>query len=48
MVTYVILDIEHPRQGLIRIDALDQALVDLRSSMKQRGQCEVAAGGTAA
>ena len=34
MVSYVILDIEHPRQGLIRIDALDQALVDLRASMK--------------
>jgi hypothetical protein len=34
MVSYVILDIEHPRQGLIRIDALDRALVDLRASMK--------------
>ena len=30
---YVILDIEHPRRGFIRIDALDQALVDLRKSM---------------
>ena len=34
IVSYVILDIEHPRQGLVRIDALDRALVDLRGSMK--------------
>jgi hypothetical protein len=33
--TYVILDIEYPRLGLIRIDAFDQALVDLRQSMKE-------------
>jgi hypothetical protein len=31
---FVILDIEYPRLGLIRIDAFDQALVDLRQSMK--------------
>lgn len=31
---YVILDIEYPRLGLIRVDAFDQALVDLRASMK--------------
>jgi hypothetical protein len=31
---YVILDIEYPRLGLIRITALDQAMVDLRNSMK--------------
>jgi hypothetical protein len=31
---YVILDIEFPRLGLIRVDAFDQALVDLRASMK--------------
>jgi hypothetical protein len=31
---YVILDIEYPRLGLIRIDAFDQVLVDLRESMK--------------
>jgi uncharacterized membrane protein len=31
---YVILDIEYPRLGLIRVSALDQALVDLRASMK--------------
>jgi hypothetical protein len=31
---YVILDIEYPRLGLIRVDAFDQALMDLRQSMK--------------
>ena len=31
---YVILDIEFPRFGLIRVDAFDQALVDLLNSMK--------------
>jgi len=31
---YVILDIEYPRFGLIRVDAFDQALVELRESMK--------------
>ena len=31
---YVILDIEYPRLGFIRVDAFDQALVDLRDSMK--------------
>lgn len=30
---YVILDLEHPRRGLIRVDAADQMLVDLRASM---------------
>jgi hypothetical protein len=30
----VIMDIEYPRLGLIRVDAFDQALVDLRESMK--------------
>lgn len=30
---YVILDIEYPRLGLIRVDAIDQVLVDLRQSM---------------
>jgi hypothetical protein len=30
---YVILDIEYPRFGLIRVDTFDQALVDLRRSM---------------
>jgi hypothetical protein len=31
---YVIVDMEYPRFGLIRVDAVDQALVDLRQSMK--------------
>jgi hypothetical protein len=31
---YVIFDIEYPRIGLIRVDAIDQVLVDLRRSMK--------------
>ncbi len=31
---YVILDIEFPRLGLIRVDAFDQSLVELRESMK--------------
>jgi hypothetical protein len=30
----VILDIEYPRSGLIRVDAADQVLVELRESMK--------------
>jgi hypothetical protein len=31
---YVILDLEYPRIGLIRIDAADQILIDLRNNMK--------------
>ena len=31
---YVIIDLEYPRLGLIRIDAADHVLTDLRSSMK--------------
>ena len=31
---YVILDIEYPRLGFIRVDAFDQGLVDLRAGMK--------------
>jgi hypothetical protein len=31
---YVIIDLEYPRLGLIRVDAFDEALVELRSSMK--------------
>jgi hypothetical protein len=34
MTVFVILDIEYPRLGLIRIDAFDQDLVELRQSMK--------------
>jgi uncharacterized membrane protein YagU involved in acid resistance len=30
---YVILDIEYPRLGLIRVDAFDRVLIDLRNSM---------------
>ena len=30
---YVIIDLEYPRLGLIRVDAFDQALVDLRAGM---------------
>lgn len=31
---YVILDLEYPRVGMIRIDSVDQLLVDVRNSMK--------------
>jgi hypothetical protein len=31
---YVILDLEYPRMGLIRIDAADQLLVDVQQSMR--------------
>jgi hypothetical protein len=31
---YVILDLEYPRMGLIRIDAADQLLMDVRQSMR--------------
>jgi hypothetical protein len=31
---YVILEIEYPRLGLIRVDAFDEVLVDLRQLMK--------------
>jgi hypothetical protein len=31
---YVILDIEYPRQGWIRLDAIDQVLVNVRAGMK--------------
>jgi len=30
---YVVLDLEYPRSGLIRIEAFDQVLADLRDSM---------------
>ena len=32
---FVILDIEYPRRGLIRVDDFDQVLVDLRESMNR-------------
>jgi hypothetical protein len=31
---YVILDIEYPRLGFVRIDAIDQVLIDVRAAMK--------------
>ena len=31
---YVIIDLEFPRLGLIRVDTFDRALVELRASMK--------------
>jgi hypothetical protein len=31
---YVILDIEYPRLGYIRVDYMDQALIDLRNSIR--------------
>jgi hypothetical protein len=33
---YVIIDLEYPRRGLIRVDAFDHALVDLRRGMDSR------------
>jgi hypothetical protein len=32
---YVILDLEYPRLGLIRVDAFDQVLVEVREGMNQ-------------
>jgi hypothetical protein len=32
---YVILDVEYPRLGFIRVDAIDRVLVELRATMKQ-------------
>jgi hypothetical protein len=32
--TYVILELESPRVGWVRVDAIDQALVELRATMK--------------
>ena len=33
LVVYVIVDMEHPRRGLIRIDASDRVLHELRATM---------------
>jgi len=33
LTVYIILDLEFPRLGLIRVDAADQMLVELRQSM---------------
>jgi hypothetical protein len=34
LTVYVILDIEYPRLGFVRIDAIDKVLVDVRAGMK--------------
>ncbi len=34
LTVYVIMDLEFPRLGLIRVDAADQALIDLREGMQ--------------
>ena len=34
LTVYVILDIEYPRLGLVRIDSIDRVLVDVRAGMK--------------
>jgi hypothetical protein len=34
IIVYVMLDVEYPRGGLIRLEHSDQALVDLRERMK--------------
>jgi hypothetical protein len=31
---FVIIDMEYPRLGFVRVDSFDQVLVDLRQSMK--------------
>jgi hypothetical protein len=31
---YIIIDLEYPRTGLIRVHSADQVLVDLRQTMK--------------
>ena len=34
IIVYVIIDVEYPRAGLIRLQAFDQLLVDVREGMK--------------
>lgn len=34
VMVYMILDVEYPRAGFIRVDAVDQVLIELRSSMQ--------------
>ena len=34
LTVYVVLDIEYPRMGFVRIDAIDQVLVNVRQGMK--------------
>lgn len=35
--TYVIIDLEYPRHGLIRVDGMDRVLVDERAAMQPSG-----------
>jgi hypothetical protein len=34
LATYVIVELEYPRLGLIRVSDMDRALVELRATMK--------------
>jgi hypothetical protein len=34
LTVYIIVDLEYPRLGMIRVDAFDQALVEVRKSME--------------
>ena len=34
LAVYVIIDLEYPRQGLIRVDQADHVLIELRRSMQ--------------
>jgi hypothetical protein len=34
VIVYVVLDVEYPRTGLIRLETADQLLIKLRQSMK--------------
>jgi hypothetical protein len=34
IIVYVIIDVEYPRAGLIRLQAFDQSLVEVREGMK--------------
>jgi hypothetical protein len=34
IIVYVIIDVEYPRAGLIRLQAFDQLLVNVREGMK--------------
>ena len=34
LIVYLIIDFEHPRLGFVRVDAIDQLLVDVRASMR--------------
>jgi len=35
LTVYIIIDIEYPRLGLVRVDEADAVLVDLRKSMEE-------------